>query len=47
MHPNDFLVRVDLGIFWQCPYSGLFIWGEIEIRTGVFEIIGINNLLKY
>ncbi|MCK5636582.1 MAG: hypothetical protein KAH91_04095, partial [Thermoplasmatales archaeon] len=36
MHPDDFQDMTDLGVFWQRPHPGPFIWGEIETSPGVF-----------
>ena len=30
MHPDNFQDMTDLGIFWQRPHPGPFIWGQIE-----------------
>jgi len=37
MHPDDFQDMTDLGVFWQRPHPGPFIWGEIETSPGVFN----------
>jgi hypothetical protein len=37
MHPDDFQDMTDLGIFWQRPHPGPFIWGEIETSPGIFN----------
>jgi hypothetical protein len=37
MHPDDFKDMTDLGIFWQRPHPGPFIWGEIETSPGIFN----------
>ena len=37
MHPDDLQDMTDLGIFWQRPHPGPFIWGEIETSPGVFD----------
>ena len=37
MHPDNFQDMTDLGIFWQRPHPGPFIWGEIEKNRGVFN----------
>ncbi|KYK22237.1 hypothetical protein AYK24_02485 [Thermoplasmatales archaeon SG8-52-4] len=37
MHPDDFQDMTDLGIFWQRPHPGPFIWNEIETSQGVFN----------
>ena len=37
MHPDDFADMTDLGIFWQRPHPGPFVWGRIETSSGVFN----------
>lgn len=37
MHPDDFQDMTELGIFWQRPHPGPFIWGEIERSPGRFD----------
>ncbi len=37
MHPDDFADMVEMGIFWQRPHPGPFIWGRIETSPGVFN----------
>lgn len=37
MHPDDFEDMIEIGIFWQRPHPGPFIWGEIETSPGVFN----------
>jgi hypothetical protein len=37
MHPDDFEDMIEMGIFWQRPHPGPFIWGEIETSPGVFN----------
>jgi len=37
MHPDDFQDMTDMGVFWQRPHPGPFIWGEIETSSGVFN----------
>jgi hypothetical protein len=37
MHPDDFQDMTDLGIFWQRPHPGPFVWNEIETSAGVFN----------
>jgi hypothetical protein len=37
MHPDDFEDMTDMGVFWQRPHPGPFIWGEVEINQGVFD----------
>jgi hypothetical protein len=37
MHPDDFQDMTDMGIFWQRPHPGPFVWGEIETSSGVFN----------
>ena len=37
MHPDDFEDMTDMGIFWQRPHPGPFIWGEIETNIGDFN----------
>ena len=51
MHPDNFQDMTDLGIFWQRPHPGPFIWGEIEKNPGVFNWDGpdteVRNSQKY
>jgi hypothetical protein len=37
MHPDDFEDMTDMGVFWQRPHPGPFIWNEIETSPGVFD----------
>ena len=37
MHPDDFQDMTDMGVFWQRPHPGPFIWGEVETSSGVFN----------
>ena len=37
MHPDDFEDMTGMGIFWQRPHPGPFIWGEIETSPGVYN----------
>jgi len=37
MHPDDFQDMTDLGIFWQRPHPGPFIWNDIETSPGIFN----------
>jgi hypothetical protein len=37
MHPDSFEDMTDLGIFWQRPHPGPFIWGEIETSPGIYN----------
>lgn len=37
MHPDDFQDMIDLGIFWQRPHPGPFIWGQIETKSSNFN----------
>ena len=37
MHPDDFEDMTEMGVFWQRPHPGPFIWGEIETSQGVFN----------
>lgn len=46
MHPDDFQDMTDLGIFWQRPHPGPFIWGEIETSSGVFDWDGCDEEVK-
>ena len=43
MHPDDFEDMTDIGIFWQRPHPGPFIWGEIETSQGVFNWDGCDK----
>jgi hypothetical protein len=37
MHPDNFQDMADMGIFWQRPHPGPFIWDRIETSSGVFN----------
>ena len=37
MHPDSFEDMTFLGIYWQRPHPGPFIWNEIETSPGVFD----------
>jgi len=37
MHPDDFEDMTDLGVFWQRPHPGPFIWGTIETSPGIYN----------
>jgi hypothetical protein len=37
MHPDDFADMTDMGVFWQRPHPGPFIWGRIETSPGVYN----------
>jgi hypothetical protein len=37
MHPDDFQDMTDIGIFWQRPHPGPFIWSEIETSPDVYN----------
>jgi len=43
MHPDDYQDMTDLGIFWQRPHPGPFIWGEIETSPGNFDWSGTDK----
>ena len=43
MHPDDFQDMIYLGIYWQRPHPGPFIWGEIETSPGVFNWEGCDK----
>ena len=37
MHPDDFADAADMGVFWQRPHPGPFVWGEVEKSSGVYD----------
>jgi hypothetical protein len=37
MHPDDFHDMAEMGIFWQRPHPGPFIWGQIEKESGIYN----------
>jgi len=46
MHPDDFQDMTDMGVFWQRPHPGPFIWDEIETSSGVFNWDGCDEEVK-
>ena len=46
MHPDDFQDMTDLGIFWQRPHPGPFIWGEIEKNPGNYDWSNTDKEVK-
>jgi hypothetical protein len=43
MHPGNLQDLTELGVFWQRPHPGPFIWGEIETSPGVFNWDGTDK----
>jgi hypothetical protein len=37
MHPQHFEDVVELGVFWQRPHAGSFIYGRIEVQHRMFK----------
>ena len=46
MHPMHLIELPNLGVFWQRPHPGPFIWNEIEREPGKFDWSSTDEIVK-